>query len=232
MILPTTSESWSDMLRQLCEDAKLLNADELKLQSLQLGLIMLKSAKLLQDPRPVSNFITALGSFNHSTKALTNLLTSTESLTDKDFATAGVGITIGVLKLLDKSSLATEKVEADLLALLRPGGAVFEKCLTKTTIIPAGTGYIANGITNYLGNGALWVKNGSLCPRKSKVVSLLESWIPEIARLGWTDQYDIPTENELGLDKSLLLYYLADEISAKFLLHAPVPIRLQHIGKF
>jgi hypothetical protein len=220
------------MLRQLCEDVELLNADELKLQSLQLGFIVLKSAKLLQDPRPVSNFITALGSLNHSTKALTNLLTSTERLTDEDFATAGVGITIGILNLLNKSSPATGKVEDDLLALLRPGGAVFEKCLTKTTIIPAGTGYISTGIANYLGNGALWVNGGSLCPRKPKVASLLDSWSSEIARLGWTTQWDIPTENELGLDKSLLLYYLADEISAKFLLHAPILVRLKYVGKF
>lgn len=227
-----TVESWSDMFNQLREASGVPSGSELKLRSLQLPFLMIKTGGTLADPRPVSNCIAALSLFNNPANLITNLLTPSDDLSDEDFATAGVGITIGVLNLLNKLSHTTEKVEDDLLALLRPGGAVFDKCLTKTTIIPAGTGYIATGIANYLGNSALWVRGGSLCPRKPKVVSLLESWGSEIARLGWTAQYDIPTENELGLDKSLLLYYLADEISAKFLLHAPVLTRLQHVGKF
>jgi hypothetical protein len=231
-----TVESWSDMFKQLREASGIPSGSELKLKSVQLPFTMIKAGGTLADPRPVSNCITALGLFNNPASLIINLLTPSDDLTDEDFATAGVGIVIGIFNLLNRPSAKSqsERIEAEeaLLELLRPGGVVFEKCLTKTKIIPAGTGYLANGIANYLGNGSFWVKDGPVCYRKSLVVSLLESWGPEIARLGWTPHHDISAELELGLDKNLLLFYLADEISAKFLVHAPVLLRLQLLRQF
>lgn len=224
------------MFRQLREASGLPSGREIKLKSLQLPFTMIKGGGTLADPRPVSNCITALGLFNNPAHLITDLLTPSDDLNDEDFATAGVGIIIGIFNLLNRISTKPipERIEDEeaLLELLRPGGVVFEKCLIKTKIAPTGTGYFANGIANYLGNGAFWIKDGGLSYRKHIIVSLLESWGLEIARLGWTPYHDIPTRDELRLDEDLLLYYLANEISAKFLVHAPVLLRLQLLRQF
>lgn len=233
---PVRFESWSDLLTQLREAAGIPSGGEITLAALQLPLSLVKSGGTLADPKVVSGYISTFGLSKDPASLVNQVMTPSDKLGDEDFATAGVGIVIGVLNLLNQLELKSlserENTEEPLLELLRPGGVVFEKCLTKTQIIPAGTGYISNGIANYLGNGALWVKDGPSCYRKTLIVGLLESWGPEIARLGWTPYHDIEAQRDLGLDSDLLLYYLAHEISAKFLVHAPVLLRLQLLRKF
>lgn len=234
---PIKFESWSDLCKQLREAAGIPTGGEITLAALQLPLSLLKSGGTLVDPKMVSGYISTFGLSRDPADLVERVMTPSDKLNDEDFSAAGVGIFIGILNLLNQLSLISPRqnqtaIEQSLLELLRPGGVVFEKCLIKAKIFPGGTGYISNGIANYLGCDALWTKDGTQCYRKALIVGLLESWGPEIARLGWTPHHDISAELELGLDKNLLLFYLADEISAKFLVHAPVLLRLQLLRQF